>query len=355
MPCDQGGCGWYRIRQPFQKIRDNSDHEVHVVDPKTDPPLAVYEALKISDIIIIRQGGEKGMRQLKEKYPDIKGKWVMDIDDNIEMISPYSEHYSEYGTEEFYDKNSKIKIWEDKKTINLAKNRLRVASLLKGMGEVDLVTVTTPKLAEYAEQYAKKVAIIPNSVDLKRWWKPNFKKNKQLRVGWSGGVSHYEDFYDIKEPLNELMEEYDFKLVMCGAHFEGIIDKKNRKNVEVQDWMPFKGHSYRMMMMNLDVALVPLADLPFNHYKSSIKWYEMSAMGVPSVVSNILPYSDDIEDGKTALGYNSPKQFKKALKTLLTKPNLRKKIGFNARKWVEKNRDADKCASISIEAYKSIL
>jgi O-antigen biosynthesis protein len=159
----------------------------------------------------------------------------------------------------------------------------------------------------------------------------------------------------LKKPLNELMRKYQFKLVMAGSHFEGIIDEDNRHLVEVMSWLPFKGHSYRMMCMSLDIALIPLADLPFNHYKSSIKWYEMSAMGVPSIVSNILPYSEDIEHNKTALGYKDEKQFYDSLVSLIENEQLRKKIGFNARKWVEQNRDARKNAKMWIDAYKTIL
>jgi glycosyltransferase involved in cell wall biosynthesis len=336
-------------------IKELTKNELHVIDAKADQENQVLEAMKIADVVILRQGAERGMRVIKKKFPEVKTKWVLDIDDNIEMISPYSEHYSEYGTEEFYDKNSKMMIWEDGKNFDIAHNRLRVESLLKGLGEVDLVTVTTKKLADYASKYSNNVAVLPNCIDLKRWWKQDLKPNKQLRVGWSGGVSHYEDWWAIKRPLNRLMKEFEFKLVMVGAHFSGLIDKENRHLVEVEDWLPFKGHSYRMMCMDLDVAIIPLADLPFNNYKSSVKWYEMSAMGVPSVVSKITPYKEDFEEGKTALGYNSPKEFEHALRKLLTKPQTRKKIGFNARKWVERNRDARKCAKMWTDAYKSIL
>jgi len=81
----------------------------------------------------------------------------------------------------------------------------------------------------------------------------------------------------------------------------------------------------------------------------------MSAMGVPSVVADILPYSEVIEEGKTALGYKTPKQFHKALKTLLEKPNVRKKLGYQSRKWVKDNRDSKKCVSMWVDAFSSIL
>jgi len=356
LPVDQGGCGWYRVRQPFNEILQHTEHDAYVVDTEKDDMQEVYKAMMIADVIVIRQGGEAGRRQLLEKYPEIKAKWVLDIDDNIEIISPYSEHYKDYGVREYHDKYLKRDIWKDGENgFNSVDNQAKVDSLLKGMEEVDLITVTTPYLAEYAKKYNKNVKITPNCINHDHWWKLNLKSNKKLRVGWSGGVSHYEDWYAIRKPLNALLKEFDFTLVMVGSHYGGLIDKENRDKVELHPWLPFKGHSYRMMALALDIAIIPLADLPFNHYKSPIKWYEMSSMGVPSVVSGITPYKEVIKEGKTALTYKTTKQFSKALRTLLTKPALRKKLGFNARKWVKDNRDSKKCASIFIDAYQSIL
>ena len=356
MPCDRGGCGWYRVRQPLEILKYHTSHDTHVIDSQKDNFWEIYQALKVSDINIIRPGGESGLAQMKLKYPEIKAKSVMDIDDNVSIISPYSEHYKDFGVEEYFDKFADKWIWKDGKSgFNLEENKHRVNSLLRGMRDADMVTVTTEKLREFALQYNKNVKVLPNCIDFRHWDKLDFKPNKQLRVGWSGGVSHYEDFYAVRKPLNDLIREFDFKLYLVGANFGGLIDKENRKNVITMPWVDFRAHSYRMMTLNLDISIIPLADLPFNHYKSAIKWFEMSAMGVPSVVSDILPYSKVIKNKETALGYKTPKQFYTGLKTLLTKPNIRKKIGYQARKWVKANRDAEKCVTMWLEAYKSLI
>lgn len=355
MPVDFGGCGWYRVRQPMQMIKSHTKHDTHVVDMKEDDMNEVSRALLNTDVVVVRQGGEEGIRQLKQ-IPEYKHlKYALDIDDNIEAISPYSEHYKEYGTQEFQDPDSGLWIWKDgEQGFDLTHNRARVASFLKGLSEFDLVTVTTEELADYARAYNPNVAICPNVVDLSTWWKLDFKPNEQLRVGWAGGVSHYEDWYTIKEPLNRLMRKYKFKLVSVGAHFPGIVEQDNRHLVEVWPWVPFKAHSYRMMCLALDIFIIPLSDLPFNRYKSSIKWYEASAMGVPAVVSDILPYSKDISP-ETALGYKSPEEFYSALELLLIAPQKRTQLGENARKWVEEHRSAKESTNWWIEAYQSLL
>ena len=109
------------------------------------------------------------------------------------------------------------------------------------------------------------------------------------------------------------------------------------------------------MAMNLDIAIIPLADLPFNHYKSSIKFYEMSAMGTPSLVSNILPYSEDVEHDVNALGYNTAEEFKNGLETLLNSSKTRSRLAKAAQKYVKDNFNMEKQANIWIDAYKEIL
>lgn len=354
-PTDQGGCGWYRVRQPFEMIRRLTPHDTYIID-KDDDMVEVLKAIKNTHVMVMRPGAEPFMGEVAQ-HKDFKHlKWVLDIDDNVELISPYNKHYDEYGVNEFYDRNMKKWLWKDGvANFDIKANQLRVDRHLTGLRGADMVTVSTESLAEYARNYNDNVVVLPNMINEERWWKPNFKKHKGVRVGWAGGISHYEDWFSIKEPLNQLMREHQFTLVMVGTNFEGIIDKDNRHLLELHDWVPFKGHSYRMMMMDLDFAIIPLADLPFNRYKSSIKWYEFSAMAVPCVVANLTPYSEDFEDGVTARGYTTAGDFKKAVYDLLQSVHQRSYIGENAQKWVKKHRIAQKNAQLWVDAYANLL
>lgn len=362
LPVDRGGCGWYRVRQPFEMISKYTDSDTHVIDKESDDPIEILQALCASDILVVRQGAEVGVDMLRDaaneyaKEANIKpfhAKTVIDIDDNVEIISPYSEHYKEYGTREYYDEPSKQWIWKDgEQGFDVVHNRKRIMDLMLGMRKVDMITVTTEKLAEYARQFNKNVAVLPNAINTDVWWKPNFKDNEQLRVGWSGGISHYEDWFTLKEPLNKLLRKYQFKLVLAGSAFTGLIDKDLHHLVEVLPWVSFEAHSYRMMLLNLDLGIIPLADLPFNHYKSSIKLHELSAMGVPAVVANIEPYN---KSGiNAALYYDNSEGFYDCVEQLILKPELRKKLGMSAMEELELYT-AKVVTKQYLEAYRSIL
>ena len=335
-------------------INRHTDSEAHVMD-KDDDPVALVEALSLSDIVVVRQGGEVGRPSLealvlKHTGKPMKAKWVLDIDDNVELISPYSAHYHEYGLTEVTHKGEKL--WKDgEDDFILPRNRAKVMSLFRSMFEYDLVTVTTEKLAEYARQFNKNVAILPNYVDLSQWWKLDTKPHAQLRVGWSGGHSHYEDWHTLKKPLNDLMRKYQFKLVLAGTGFTGLVDKDLEHLVEVHPWVDFPAHSYRMMALDLDIAVIPLADLPFNHYKSPIKLYEFSALGVPSVVANVTPY----REVTPSASYTTSDGFQDTLGILLHDSIYRDTIGAQARGRAVNEWDANKHADDWVDAYASIL
>lgn len=356
MPCDEGGCGSLRIRQPMYMIHEHTQHGAGVIDSKENMNDIASALMKIH-VGVLRPGAEAGIKKLRQE-PEFKHiKWVLDIDDNVELIDPYSDHYEQYGTEPFFD-SVFLNDWlwkQGEKGFNIAENKKRLVSLLNGISEADLVTVTTPKLAEYARQYNDNVAVLPNCLDLSQWWKLPLKPNETLRVGWSGGSSHYVDWYSIKEPLNALLRKYQFTLVSVGTSFTGIIDDDLKHLVEVHPWVPFKAHSYHMMCMNLDAAIIPLSEDPFNAYKSAVKWYEFSAMGVPSVVANVTPYKEEIASGTNALGYSTPEQFYLAMEAMLGSAELREKISAAAMVWVHAHRDAAANAHLWTDAYSSLL
>ena len=355
LPVDDGGCGHYRIRQPFEMIKRFTNDDTHIIDKDEDME-QVALAIPHAHVMVMRPGAEKFMFQMRDRDMFKHLKWVLDIDDNTEIISPYNAHYDEYGVEEYFDKNLNKWLWKDgERGFDIQKNRERIANHVRGLREADLVTVTTPKLAEYASQYNKNVAILPNSINPERWWPLPLRKNRKLRVGWSGGISHYEDWHSIKQPLNELMREMQFTLVIVGNDFKGIIDEDNRHLVESHDWVPFKGHSYRMMCMNLDFAIIPLADLPFNHFKSAIKWYEFSAMKIPCVVSAVTPYREEIHNTFDCWTYTNKDNFKKAVYGASESLQARKERASIAQNYVLRERNAQKNAKLWTQAYRSML
>lgn len=341
LPVGLDGCSGYRIRKPLDGIRKYTEHDTAVLDIKNMDMANVLRFLPEVDVIMMRPGSEQGAMKIKEiKDIKIKAKWVLDIDDNTDLISPYSQFYKEYGLKEY--KDGDLWIWKDgEKGFSIQANLTRHTYHKWGLKNADMVVVTTEKLAEYARQFNSNVYVNDNTIDFNVWWRLNNKINKPLKVVWQGSPSHYQDWYVIKEPLNALLREYNFTLYMAGSNYMGIFDQDVQKNVIPLPWVSFDAHSYRMMALQPDIALVPLADMDFNYYKSAIKFYEMSAMGVPSVVSNVTPYKQVIQHGKNAMAYNNPDEFYTGFKKLLGNKGLRSNIGNAAYQYVLENKNLE--------------
>lgn len=364
-PVDEGGCGFYRIRQPFKKINKNTESEA-IIMAENQPGDKIIPQIKDADVIVLRPRSEILYWQLKEyldtdspniELLNLKNKrYILDHDDNTFEVSPLSMHYDELGTEEVETviDGKKVKLWQDGvANFDLKRNREWAKSLMKILKEVDLVTVTTPKLAEYYSQFNKNVKVLPNCIDFDRFKPLNLVKDEWIRIGWSGGVSHYIDWTTISEPLAKIFEKYpNVKLVISGSHFPGALKGVPEDRIEYHPWVESVAHPYHLATLNIDIAIIPLRDVSFNHYKSEIKYSEFSALKIPSLVANILPYSAVVEDGKNALAYSSDEEFTEKLVRLIEDENLRKELAENAYNWVKENRDADKMAHLWTEAYK---
>jgi len=57
----------------------------------------------------------------------------------------------------------------------------------------------------------------------------------------------------------------------------------------------------RSLRESWQIAVAPLRDTPFNRCKSDLKFLEYSALGLPGIFSDVVPYSQSVCDGETGL------------------------------------------------------
>jgi len=92
-----------------------------------------------------------------------------------------------------------------------------------------------------------------------------------------------------------------------------------------------KANSYASVLDETDISLAPLVDNVFNRMKSNLKQVEVWSRKLPIVCSDIPPYNVDGKHMKNCIlvPFNkwNEKDWAKALKLLLTEPNLRNDLG----------------------------
>lgn len=295
--------------------------------------------LEQSDYVLCRQYHDKAILNILDplfSHKDSKRKKplkvILDMDDDVFDIDPYSDSYQVFGIEEV--KHGDQWLWKDGVNIDIKVNKAYRNSLERFLIRADIVTVSTERLKEKYSKYNSNVIVVPNAIDQKDWVVPNFKSHKEFRIGWTGGTSHYSDWYEIKDDIERLAKEYPgIKFVIGGTKFDGIFKNIKEEQVEYWGWVDATGHGYRVAMMDLDLAIIPLKDSQFNSNKSCIKFYEFSSLKIPTICSNVAPYSD--EAPQESLSDN----FYKSIKYYIQNPDKAKEMAEKNYQWVMENRN----------------
>lgn len=365
LPVDDGGCGWYRIRQFDEAFKFRDDVRSYLMDGKEEANKQV-EMINSADVVVGRLGDYQYFKMIKEEIAPDK-KIVFDHDDNTMEVLPTSEHYKEFGTEDAWalvEGNLKP-IWVTGLTegFNRYKNLSSQMNLLYILACADLITSPVQKLLDFYLQFGSKEVkggIVHNALNFDLYpegkFMPKDKKKDEIRIGWQGGVSHMGDWEEIKEPLARVLADYpEVTLHILGSYYKNQF-KNFEDRITRYPWYPFRAYTYRLKTLGLDGAIIPLESKPFNEFKSEIKFTEFTQLGVPSVVKNMLPYSEVITE-QNSYPYKDNVEFEVKLRAMLEdiKAGRAQNKVVEGKKWVKKDRDIAKEAGSLVQLYKSIL
>ena len=365
LPADEGGCGWYRIRQFDEAFKFRDDVKSYLMDGK-EPSNEQLELIKSADVIVGRLGDYQLVKFIKEEIAPDK-KIVFDHDDNTMEVLPTSEHYKEFGTEDAWALvNGNLKpVWVTGLTegFNRYKNLSLQMNLLYILASADLITSPVQKLLDFYQQFGSrdvKTGIVHNALNFDLYpegeFIPKDKKKGEIRIGWQGGISHLGDWEEIKEPMARVLADYpEVTLHIMGSYYRNQF-KDFEDRITRYPWYPFKAYTYRLKTLGLDGAIIPLEDKPFNEYKSEVKFTEFTALGVPSVVKNMLPYSLVVNE-KNSYPYKNKEEFEVKFRAMLEdiKSGKAQNKVIEGKKWVKEERSLEKEAGEVVKLYKSIL
>jgi SAM-dependent methyltransferase len=188
----------------------------------------------------------------------------------------------------------------------------------------DLVTVSTPALAEALAGYNPNVAVLPDCVPaaLLEVQRPRCEKTV---VGWAGGTTHLQDIDLIRDVLATTADLPGVELHFLGCDFSPLA----RRAARFTPWQVSPWDYYAVV--DFDIALVPLADTAFNRCRAPIKALEMAALGIPVVASDVEPYRYVVVDGVTGFLCSDERDWHAAVRTLVHDPAMRQEMGAKAR------------------------
>lgn len=181
----------------------------------------------------------------------------------------------------------------------------------------DHVTVSTPFLYEYWSQRRGNVTMVRNGVNL-RQFRPYKIINRKPVIGWVGVTGYRNnDLEMLNEWLPDFLEEHDLQFHHAGhdADHPPFTDIVHINPVRVTTSPTVTIFDYDRIL-NFDIGLVPLNNIPFNEAKSNIKGLEYAAKNIAFVASDLPEYRLLHEDGAGLLASN-PQQWRTQVETLM--------------------------------------
>lgn len=347
---DDGGCTYYRVLLPMQACKRTQALGAKAI-AKNDDLVLSAAVLRECDVFLLSRLSDDLLLPVVKGLQAKGKKVVVDYDDDLFSVSPLSPFYDELGTKEvkMNINGQEVFLWKDggkpndsdgSRPFSIAENLKRIDSIKRICAAVDMITVTTPELADVYSEYNGNVRVLPNCVDLRLWHKRKFapRPDGHVRIGWFGGSSHYEDWCMVAPAIHKILKDYPYaKLVLMGAKFDGTLKGIAPGQIEHHGWVHTQAYPYAAQLLDLDFAVIPLKDTEFNRKKSAIKWIEMAAMGVPAVTSCIPPYAqvmDLVPDNGVFIDGETPAAWYEGIRQMIENVELREKIGENARQTV---------------------
>jgi len=145
----------------------------------------------------------------------------------------------------------------------------------------------------YSEKYPNKpIFLVRNTIDIGRW-APK-KHNLGLpKIGWCGATPwRANDLEQLAPFMNDYLKSRNLVFHHAGAisNAKSVAElmQLDKDRVTTEGMRPIT--NLPGLLKQIDIGVVPLNDIPFNHAKSYLKGLEYAAAGIPFISSNLPEY-----------------------------------------------------------------
>lgn len=340
LAADDGGCGFYRMREPARVAADmgvditvSSDIAAHAFVDKETNMTTVTEIYTDADLIIIQRPLDNSMSAVLEQAKKQGIATIVELDDDFEMV-----HTGNYAHQFIEGKEHSGPQW-----------------IRKACEIADHISISTPALEKYG--IGKSTVLrncVPESIfDLTPAYEVT---NGLLRVGWTGTTQvHPNDLQVTRGALKDFLKDNHlrFNVVGDGLYVQDFLQLDKDTPFGFTGWKPLEEY-YKTVRDTMDIGIVPLEMSPFNQAKSALKGLEMAALGIPFVASPTKEYErfELYGVGKTASG---PTEWRKHLQKWIDKPQTRESDARKYREIVYNENTIERNASEWVETWERVV
>ncbi len=159
----------------------------------------------------------------------------------------------------------------------------------------------------------------------------NKSQDNKVRIGFMGGLTHGVDLDMILPVLEKLAEEHEDTIEF---HFWGSAPSRKIEGKthlhHMEEVIDYRKHAELVCQLKVDIFVAPLVNNIFNRCKSSIKYWEYSALGRGGVYSRIAPYIRVLKHGINGFLVSTTEEWYQYLNLLINDKELRDHIAQNA-------------------------
>ena len=317
---EPNGCAWYRCELPRRELVkygwdarigspqyfDNLGFglsDMHVDAVSYGYEIVVFKLIMLKTVLNIMKNKERVNNQ----------KIVVDIDDFYEGLTEHNLAWNNTDPEKHEDSNRE--------------------HYLNIIDHADYLTVSTQFLYDYytKKKGKKNVFLVRNGIDLDRWHKKSDHSRYLPTVGWVGATPWRSlDLEQMQPFFGKFMKDNRLPFHHAG-HIDGHsveprlgLDPSTKFTHEPRRIIS----EYPQMFKKIDVGIVPLNDIPFNHAKSTVKGLEYTAAGIPFIASYSPEYQLLADQGVGRVA-SSPEEWIEHLGYLLDPKHRKQEIEKN--------------------------
>ncbi len=209
------------------------------------------------------------------------------------------------------------------------------------------VMVGNKYLQEYALEFNQNVSVIPTSVDTEKFKIEEKKTDKgNVVLGWIGSHSTAPYLLPLKNVFQRLKRSYPNLIIkLIGA--ESIANQ-----LPGTQCLKWKMENELSELCSFDVGIMPLPDNAWTRGKCGLKILQYMAIGIPVVCSPVGINKEIVKNGVNGFWAAPEEEWYERLRTLIENPELRRKVGHQARTTVETSYSLKVCLPILAEIFR---
>jgi O-antigen biosynthesis protein len=327
---NSSGSGYWRIKDPFYFLNRTGEFEC-----RTSSEPINEEALKWCDIFITQSIVAKNQLALAYEYQQEYGKkWICEQDDYPKLTedNPFKLNFDMADAAETIERCLEV---------------------------CDMITASTPYLADRFKHLNRNIAVLPNYMNMKRWdLQPKYPNTgDKIRILWGGSVTHVKDMELIAGLMNRIAREYPNIEFYCIGDIRLASFFKDIANAEFMLGTTFVAWPSKLRGMRADIGLAPVQDTLFSRCKSWIKPLEYGINEIPCVVSDLEPYQELFRTDKdfpVRLARTEDDWYRNIVELIESK-DTRDAEGKRLYNAVKENFDLEKHIDMWSRTYKSLL